>query len=107
RPSRRDGRPLALAVLGRLAGLLQAVLLALFDPRVTGEEAGLLQGRPRLVLGQGERAGDAQPQCAGLPGDTSAAEGGDDVVRLVALQRLQRLADDLLVHLVREVRLER
>src|SRR4029079_1454633 len=32
----------ALAVLGRLAGLLEAVLLALDGPRVAGQEAGLL-----------------------------------------------------------------
>ncbi len=34
---------LALAVLRSLAGLLQAVLLALLGPGVTSEEAGLLQ----------------------------------------------------------------
>ena len=40
----------ALAVLRRLTGLLQAVLLALDGTRVTGEEAGLLQRGPVLGL---------------------------------------------------------
>ena len=49
----------ALGVLRRLAGLLEAVLLALLDPRVTGEEAGLLQGRTVVGLDLDEGAGDA------------------------------------------------
>src|SRR4051794_41942006 len=49
-PSRRSRSASALAVLGSLAGLLQAGLLALRDPRVAGEEAGLLDGRPVPLL---------------------------------------------------------
>src|SRR5436190_22669293 len=45
----------ALGVLRSLAGLLQAVLLALGDARVAGQEAGLLQGGAvvGVVLAQG------------------------------------------------------
>src|SRR6185437_7433628 len=57
----------ALAVLRRLAGLLQAGLLALLDPGVTGEEARLLQlGAVRLGVDLVQRTGDAQPQCPRL-----------------------------------------
>ena len=52
---------LALGVLRRLAGLLQTVLLALLDPGVAGEEAGLLQGR--AVLGIDQRS--APGRCRG------------------------------------------
>src|SRR5690606_10648887 len=97
----------ALGVLRRLAGLLQAVLAALLRPRVTGEEADLLQRRPVLAVDLGERAGDAQPQRAGLAAHTAAVQPGDDVERALGAERDQRLVDDLLVHLVREVDLER
>src|SRR2546430_925733 len=97
----------ALAVLGRLAGLLQTVLLALLDPRVTGEEAGLLQRLPGVAVPLDQRAGDGQAQRAGLPGDAAALEVRPDVERLRLVQDHQRLADELLVHLVREVLLQR
>src|ERR1700675_3029559 len=47
-----DFRPLALGVLRRLAGALEADFLALFDARVAGEQASLAQGRAegRVVL---------------------------------------------------------
>src|SRR5262245_13740939 len=51
---------LTLRVLRRLAGLLQTVLLPLLDPRVTGQEAGLLQGRTVLGLVVAQRPGDGQ-----------------------------------------------
>src|SRR5215218_6269914 len=44
--------PLALAVLGCLAGLLEAVLLALDLAGVAGEEATLLQLRSQLKIGR-------------------------------------------------------
>src|SRR6476646_3252070 len=53
RPRNRDrlvGDDLALGVLRSLAGLLEPVLLALLDPRVAGEEAGLLQRRAVVGL---------------------------------------------------------
>ena len=48
----------ALAVLRRLAGLLEAVLLALDGPRVARKEAGLLQRGPVLGLHQDQRPRD-------------------------------------------------
>ena len=69
----------ALAVLRRLAGLLEAVLLALDGPRVAGQEAGLLQRRPVLGLHQDQRPGDGQAQRTGLPGRAAAIEVGVDV----------------------------
>ena len=96
----------ALAVLGSLAGLLEAVLLALDDPRVTGQEAGLLQRRAVLGVGLDQRAGDGQAQRAGLAGGAAAVQVGEDVEALGLLDGDQRLADQLLVQLVREVLLE-
>src|SRR6185295_8853791 len=82
-PFRRGTRPsaawrvatLALRVLGRLAGPLQAVLLALLHPRVAGEEAGLAEGQPvgvRVDLEQGP--GDAMADRAGLAGHAAALD---------------------------------
>src|SRR3954469_3296401 len=82
----------ALGVLRSLAGLLQAVLLPLLDPRVTGEEAGLLQRRTVLGLDRDEGTGDREPQGAGLAGDTAALEDADHVVLLGLLQGHERLA---------------
>src|SRR4051795_7655394 len=96
----------ALGVLRRLAGLLEAVLLALLDPRVTGEEARLLESRTVVGLDLDEGAGDRQAQRAGLPGDATTLEDADDVVLLALLEGHERLTDELLVHLVREVLLE-
>src|SRR3569833_1492733 len=96
----------ALGVLRSLAGLLQAVLLALRDAGVTGKEAGLLQGGTVLGLDLDERPGDGQTQGAGLAGDTAAVEQADDVVLLALLEDHERLTDELLVHLVREVLLD-
>src|ERR1700733_12237929 len=96
----------ALAVLRRLAGLLETVLLALDGTRVTREEAGLLQRRTVLGLDDDQRPGDGQTQCACLPGRTAAVEVGEDVDGVDPVDRDQRSLDQLLVHLVREVRLE-
>src|ERR1700741_3824628 len=74
--ARRDRS--ALAVLRRLAGLLEAVLLALDGPRVAGQEAGLLQRGPVLRLHQDQRPGDGQAQRAGLTGRAATIEVGMD-----------------------------
>src|SRR5690606_24971313 len=97
----------ALAVLRRLAGLLEAVLLPLLGPRVTGQEADLLQRRTVIGVDLHQRAGDRQAQRARLAADAAAAEVAEDVEAVGLLDGLQRLADQLLVHLVREVLLER
>src|SRR5215207_4044165 len=106
-PKSRPNEPVsALGVLGSLAGLLEPVLLALLDPRVPGEEAGLLESRAVVRLDLDEGAGDGQAQGAGLTGDAAALEQTDDVVLLGLLEGHERLTDELLVHLVREVLLE-
>ena len=67
RQTTRAGERSALRVLRRLAGLLQAVLLALVGPRVTGEEAGLLQRR--AVVGLAARSARGRwPGAARRPG---------------------------------------
>src|SRR3954447_24552114 len=105
-PKRRPTKRSALRVLRRLAGLLQAVLLALRRAGVAGQEAGLLEGRTVLGLNLDQRAGDGQAQRACLAGHAAALEEADDVVLLGLLQDHERLADELLVHLVRGVLLE-
>src|SRR5829696_9604012 len=65
-PNRRVTRGLPLGVLRRLAGLLQAVLLALLLPGVPGEEAGPLEGDAQLRVEGHEGPGDAEAQGAGL-----------------------------------------
>src|SRR5581483_4287552 len=97
------GWRLALAVLRGLAGLL-----AFLDAGVPGQEAGLLQHRAvGLGVGLVQGAGDAQAQRTGLAGDAAAVDAGDHVVAAVELQHVEGLVDLLLVHLVREVRVER
>src|SRR5580704_7867536 len=101
------GRHLPLGVLRRLAGLLQAVLLPLLDPGVPGQEAGLLQRRAVLRVHQGQRPGHAEAQRARLPGDAAAGDPGDHVELVLPAQGHERLVDELLVHLVRKVHVER
>src|SRR6201996_6982221 len=98
---------LPLGVLRRLAGLLQAVLLALLDPGVPGQEACLLQRRAVLRVDQGKRPGHAEAQRARLPGDAAAGDPGHHVELVLPAQGHERLVDELLVHLVREVHVER
>src|SRR5690348_11597473 len=102
-----SGRRLALGVLRRLPGLLQPVLLALLDPGVTGQEASPLQRGAVLRIHQRERACDPQPQRAGLPGDPAPGDPCDHVELIFRAEGHQRLADQLLVHLVREELLQR
>src|SRR5205823_8915647 len=93
----------ALGVLGRLACLLEAVLLALLHPRVASEETCLLQGRAILRLQIDEGSRDGQAERAGLARHATAPQAGDHVVLPIAIERDQRLPDELLVHLVREI----
>src|SRR5215213_10231686 len=85
--------PLALRVLGRLAGLLQAVLLALLHPRVAGQEPGLLQVGAGLRIELHEGAGDAHAQGTGLAGHATTVDRGVDVVDLFGAGEPQRLGD--------------
>src|SRR6266508_3423500 len=98
---------LALGVLGRLAGLLQPVLLALHLAGVAGQEAPLLQLRPQLLVEVDQGAGDAVAQRAGLPGDPAAVEVGHDVVALERVGDPQRLGHQPAVGRVGELVLER
>ena len=69
----------ALGELGRAAGGLEAVLLALLHTRVAGEEPGLLQNGVVVLADQQQSPGDAVAQGAGLAGDAAAGDGGHDV----------------------------
>src|SRR3954452_7044687 len=95
----RKGEPrtrlglLPLGVLRRLAGLLQAVLLALLHPGVAGEEAGLLQRRPRLGVTVDERTRDAESHRTRLTGDAAALDAHEHVVPVGHVEGLERLVD--------------
>src|SRR5690606_15071101 len=68
----------ALGVLRRLAGLLEAGLLALDDARVATEEPGLLEGRAVVLLVDlVQRAGHAEAHGPGLTGRAAAGEAHD------------------------------
>src|SRR5690349_7139103 len=72
----RTGGPvryrLALRILRRLAGALEAVLLALFGAGVAGEQAELAQLRLQRLVGNYQRAGDAVADRARPAGDAAA-----------------------------------
>src|SRR5688500_18562381 len=95
---------LALAVLGRLAGLLETGLLALDRTVVATKEPGLLQGATVVVdVRLVPRAGGTKPERTGRTGDAATRDAGDNVVTVVELEHLEGLVDFLLVHLVGEV----
>src|SRR5436190_10351955 len=98
---------LTLGVLRRLSSSLQAVLLALLHPWITGEEAGLAQ-RQAVALGveleQG--AGDAVPDRAGLAGDAAALDLDHHVEAALRSGHPERQADVGLVDRVPEMLLE-
>src|SRR5690606_14073885 len=95
-------------VLRSLTRLLQTRLLPLDDASVAGEEAGLLQRRT-VVLGIGgvERTSDPQAHGTGLTAGAATGDQSDDVVAVGELELDERRADQLLVHLVREVHVQR
>src|SRR6478672_10756788 len=98
----------ARAVLRSLAGLLEAGLLALGDARVAGEEPGLLErGTVQLLVDAVERTGHAEADRAGLAGGATAVHTDEHVVGTGEVEHGERLADDLLVHLAGDVRLQR
>src|SRR3954470_13365986 len=97
----------ALAVLRCLAGLLETGLLPLLHSGVTGEEARLLERRTVGVdVDLVQRPGHAQAEGTGLAGGAAAVDPGDDVEPTLQVGHLERVVDQLLVDLVREVVLE-
>src|SRR5262245_40757366 len=92
-----------LGVLGSLAGLLQPVLLGLLLTLVTREEPGPLERGAHLRVDLHQRPGDPQAKRPGLAGHAAAVQGPIDVVRLVRAGQAQRLREDHLVRLGREV----
>src|SRR5207342_3871003 len=71
---------------------------------VTREQPGLLERRAvGLGVDRIQAPGHAEAQRAGLTGDAAAVDAGDDVEATLELRGRERLVDDLLVQLVREV----
>src|SRR5699024_4112705 len=97
---------LALGVLRGTTCTVQTCLLTLDSTSVAGQAASLLQlgALLRVVLVQG--AGDSQTHRTSLAGRAAAGQGCLDVELVLALQQDQRILDELLVELVREVILQ-
>src|SRR5688572_3368167 len=98
---------LALGELRALAGLLEAVLLALDGAGVPGEEPRGLQLAARLLRLLGERPRDAVAQGVRLAGGATALEPGDHVVAASQPEQLQRRAHGGPVSRAGEVLVER
>src|SRR5262245_7493969 len=93
----------ALGVLGGLPGLLEPVLLRLLLALVTRQEAGPLERGAHLGVELDQGAGDAEPQRTRLARHPAADEAGVDVVGALGVDDAQRLREDHLVGLGREV----
>src|SRR3712207_3177024 len=103
-----EGVGSALRELRSLAGLLEAGLLALLDPGVAAEEARLLEARSVVLeVDLVQRTRDSEAQRTGLARGAAAGDAGDHVVAAEQVEHLERVVDELLVELVREVVLER
>src|SRR5690606_27589545 len=85
---------LALRVLRPLAGLVQAVLLALHGAGVAGDEARLAQRRPQVRVVRDERAGDAVADGAGLAARPAALHVHVHVEAIEHVERRERLLHD-------------
>ena len=82
----------ALRELEAAAGLHAAVLLALHDAAVAGEEAALLEDAAQLRLEVGERLGDAVAHRTGLAGEAAAGDRRHHVELVGAIGGVERLA---------------
>src|SRR6266540_368705 len=98
---------LALGVLRSLTSPLQAVLLPLLHPRVTGEEAGLAEDWLRGLIGLHEGARRGMHDRAGLAGDPAALNFGQDVVGTNRVRQAERQGNRVLVGLPGEALLDR
>ena len=85
---------LPLGELERAAGFRLAVLLALDDAAVAGQEAALLEDAAQFRLVIGESLGDAMTHGASLAGETATGDGDVDVVLAGAVGRDDRLLQD-------------
>jgi len=85
---------LSLRELEALARAFLTVLLSLFDPRIAGNQSGLLQSRPqvRIELNQGPR--NAMPDRTRLPGRTAAGNVNNHIKLVCGVRQLQRLANN-------------
>ena len=70
---------LAFRELEAPAGFRLAILLTLDNTRVAGQEAAGLQRRAQARLEKRQRAADAVADSAGLAGQATTLDGGDDV----------------------------
>src|SRR6516164_2317433 len=84
---------LSFTELEALARALLAVLLAFLDARVARQEALFLELRTQLDVVFHERARDAEPERAGLPGDASARDRREHVELVGRLGYGQRPLD--------------
>src|SRR6476661_9610099 len=84
---------LALRELEAAACLGAAVLLALDDARIAGQEPGLLDDRAKRRLVAGQRLADAVLDRAGLAGKAAAGDGADDVILALTLGDVEHLVD--------------
>src|SRR6266542_2431841 len=99
---------LALGVLRRLAGPLEAVLLALLHPRVARQEAGLAKWQPvGLGVHLQERPSDAVADGPRLAGHAAAFHLDHRVVAALGAGHAERHPDLDLVHGIAEVLVER
>src|SRR5690625_1440729 len=82
---------LPLGVLRGLPSLLESRLLPFGRPCITGEEAGLLQGRAVVVpVDLVQRTRDREAKGAGLTGVAAAVDAGDDVEAVFDVEENER-----------------
>ena len=92
---------------GALRAFLRPYLRRSFSRASRASSPAFFSTRPRVGVERDERAGDAEPDRAGLAAHAAAVERRVDVVDLFGLREPQRLLGDDLVREDREVRRER
>jgi hypothetical protein len=95
--------PLPLGVLGGLSGPLQPVLLALFHPRVAGQQAGFLQHGTEVRVELEECARDAVRDSAGLAARTATDHLDADVELALQARDAKRRQGCHLKHAATEI----
>src|SRR6476661_7126891 len=84
---------LTLTELESLTRSLLAVLFPLFDARIAGQKAGLLEPLPQLDVVFDQRPRDPEAQRACLSGNAAAADGGEHIKLIGRFCHRQRLFD--------------